>query len=342
MDYEPTPGITVCDLGGYDDTLHTGYTPLTDSHVRSDLEVGKASSVNRFFLSYSSCVSNDDYILHLAYLNRQSLSFTEIDQIDDARHFHRIHKGYLYYLNDENLLQIYRLSTNTRLDNPLSQLQLDDTPSRGLFLFDDFAFRRYDEYNYHLIEIIDVIDPSEPQVAGDWQGGAYYMDNWYALNDSLLITDNGELMDLTDFRSPITIGMINDDVYSAIVLSDTLLLVTSSGVSSFLLNGTTVRDEQGYHVIPFGFALYPAYPNPFNPSTILSFAVPNAGHVRLTVFDVLGREVTRLVDGTMTAGEYSYRWAGTNRVGNLVASGVYFYRLEGNGFTRTRSMILLK
>ncbi len=100
--------------------------------------------------------------------------------------------------------------------------------------------------------------------------------------------------------------------------------------------------ETGYTALPAQWELFPAYPNPFNPSTNLSFTVPEYGIVRLTVCDILGREVVRLADGPLSAGVYTYSWDGMDRNGRAVASGTYFFRLDGEGVNTSRSMILLK
>ncbi len=98
--------------------------------------------------------------------------------------------------------------------------------------------------------------------------------------------------------------------------------------------------------IPETFALYQNYPNPFNPGTQILYRVPFGASVNLTVFDILGREIRTLVNGTQDAGVYVRRWDGTNNEGRLVAAGVYLYRLEaraGNGsaFSQTLKMILV-
>lgn len=90
---------------------------------------------------------------------------------------------------------------------------------------------------------------------------------------------------------------------------------------------------------PYVFALKPAYPNPFNPATQLAFTLPQAGKATLTVYDVLGREVARLVDGRMDAGRHTVTWDAT---GSTVASGTYFCRLESDGQMAVQKLILLK
>ncbi len=88
---------------------------------------------------------------------------------------------------------------------------------------------------------------------------------------------------------------------------------------------------------PKVFALTGNYPNPFNPATTITFTTAEAGPVRLSVYDVLGRRVATLVAGVLPAGRHQARWeAGT------LAGGVYLYRLEAGGLVQTRRMILLK
>ena len=72
------------------------------------------------------------------------------------------------------------------------------------------------------------------------------------------------------------------------------------------------------------------------------FSLSEASQVRLTVYNILGREVTRLVDAFLPAGEHTAEWDGTNSSGVGVASGIYFYRLETEAFAVTKKMLLLK
>ena len=89
----------------------------------------------------------------------------------------------------------------------------------------------------------------------------------------------------------------------------------------------------------YGEALSQNYPNPFNPQTSIDFVVPTTGHVSLEVYDVSGARVATLFDGVKSAG--SRETINFNADGGL-ASGVYFYRLRGNGFTEMKKMVLLK
>ncbi len=85
---------------------------------------------------------------------------------------------------------------------------------------------------------------------------------------------------------------------------------------------------------------------PFNPGTKIVFDLPERASVKLKVYDVLGREVKTLVDGDLGPGRYEFEWDGSDEIGNMLSSGVYFYRLEafgvGKSFIETRKMVLLR
>ena len=89
--------------------------------------------------------------------------------------------------------------------------------------------------------------------------------------------------------------------------------------------------------IPGKFVLYQNYPNPFNPVSTIKFELPASGKASLIVYNMLGQEVKTLVDGFLNKGTYAVEFNGTG-----LASGVYFYRLQTNGFTQTKKMLLLK
>ncbi len=94
---------------------------------------------------------------------------------------------------------------------------------------------------------------------------------------------------------------------------------------------------------PARFALYQNLPNPFNPTTTIMFEVPTSGgHVKLSVYDVSGRLLRVLRDKHYDAGRYEAEWNGRDTRGQALPSGVYFYRLEAEGFGATKKMVLVK
>ena len=106
-------------------------------------------------------------------------------------------------------------------------------------------------------------------------------------------------------------------------------------------NGTSV-DEIKSPTIPDGFRLSQNYPNPFNPQTQFELSLPHASHVKVEIFNVLGQQVTTLVDKRLPAGSYRITWDGKDDVGQEVSSGVYLYRLTADEFVHSRKMLLLK
>jgi hypothetical protein len=94
--------------------------------------------------------------------------------------------------------------------------------------------------------------------------------------------------------------------------------------------------------IPDEFVLYSNYPNPFNPITKIDYGLPEASNVQLIIYDILGREVTTLVNGVQEPGYKSITWHGTNAFGKNVGAGMYFYLIQAGDFRQAKKMVLLK
>ncbi len=90
------------------------------------------------------------------------------------------------------------------------------------------------------------------------------------------------------------------------------------------------------------FTLDQNYPNPFNPSTIIKYSIAEVTNVKLTIYDILGREVITLINSELHPGAYSMIWNATDKFGKKVTSGIYFYTLEAGKFTKTNKMLLIK
>ena len=90
-------------------------------------------------------------------------------------------------------------------------------------------------------------------------------------------------------------------------------------------------------LVPDEFILYPNYPNPFNPVTTLRYTLPSESAVQIAVFDILGREVTALVNEVQTPGEHLVQWDG-----DQFKSGVYFVRMETDSKILMQKVLLLK
>jgi hypothetical protein len=121
----------------------------------------------------------------------------------------------------------------------------------------------------------------------------------------------------------------------------------STGLYAIGWAGTASGVENGSASTPGSMILYQNYPNPFNPSTTIRFALPYASTVKLEVFNLLGQRVATLVDGGMAAGYHEVRWNAITASQPMVASGVYFYRLEataptGVRFIEVKKIVLLQ
>ena len=115
---------------------------------------------------------------------------------------------------------------------------------------------------------------------------------------------------------------------------------------AFKYDSTAVSVESQKPTVPDQFELSQNYPNPFNPSTTISFAIPENSNVKLSVYNLLGEEITTLLNGDLSAGYHSVDWNSLKN-GKLISSGIYFYSINatgasGNKFISAKKMILLK
>jgi hypothetical protein len=110
----------------------------------------------------------------------------------------------------------------------------------------------------------------------------------------------------------------------------------SDQIYNELYNSVTFVEDTRSHR-PSHFELSNNFPNPFNPSTTMSFSLPTKAFVLLKIYDALGREVSTILNEELSAGTYSRQWSAAN-----LPSGVYFYRLQAGTFTETKKLVLLR
>lgn len=148
------------------------------------------------------------------------------------------------------------------------------------------------------------------------------------------------------------LGNFRGNLDSAFVAGDSLLSLT--GIHHFTFSehkieprneadvvrkSTAVDDDR----VPFAFDLAQNYPNPFNPETTIQYQLASAGHVKITIYNVLGQKVRTLVDDIRPAGAYKVVWDGRGDNGRTLSSGVYFYKMvAGDQFVKTQKMVLMK
>ena len=111
-----------------------------------------------------------------------------------------------------------------------------------------------------------------------------------------------------------------------------------SDILSVTLDWMSVEGDQ----LPKTYALHQNYPNPFNPITTLRYGLPEDAMVNITIYDMMGRVVSNLVNNQQYGGYKSVKWNATNNQGEPVSAGVYLYKIQAGDFVDTRKMILLK
>jgi hypothetical protein len=149
-------------------------------------------------------------------------------------------------------------------------------------------------------------------------------------------TDNGAHW--TDANAGLTVT----DVRSLAIVGDNLFAGTVGGVWRRPVSEIITSVPISSGDVPERFRLEQNFPNPFNPTTNVSFALPNRESVRLKVYDILGKLVFTLVDREMGSGTYTVSWDGKDLNGSKVTGGVYFYRLEAGSFTAVKKMLMVK
>ena len=124
---------------------------------------------------------------------------------------------------------------------------------------------------------------------------------------------------------------------------DSMVEVTSeNGALTLGVNASAAVLSINGELLPEVFSLHQNYPNPFNPVTKLRYDLPENGHVNITIYDMLGREVKTLINQAQDAGYRSLIWDATNDYGKPVSAGIYLYQIQAGEYMQTKKMVLLK
>lgn len=137
--------------------------------------------------------------------------------------------------------------------------------------------------------------------------------------------------------SAVNAGLEDLVTISIVVSGPTVIVGGVQGIWIRPVDDMVTSVHQWTNTTPSAFRVEQNFPNPFNPSTSIRYFVPANGSITLKVFDVMGREISSLVDGNVDAGWHTATFNAENR-----SSGIYFYRLQSGSFTKTNTMILMK
>jgi hypothetical protein len=156
----------------------------------------------------------------------------------------------------------------------------------------------------------------------------------------LTIVEGDSVMLSQAFTCPAAINWENSEIIVFVQSEPGREILQSAKITlSELQEQTGIED---YTNIPQTFSLEQNYPNPFNAVTKIMYSLSNESNVRLTVYDLTGRQVVCLQNGKQGTGHYQINWNGADSNGKTVSSGIYFYRLEAGDKSVTKRMALLK
>ena len=167
----------------------------------------------------------------------------------------------------------------------------------------------------------------------DYLGNVYTQDYENITDSSTAISTYEYAVFMTDLN----LSLWNID-YVVEASDEEFTVISQAG--EFILVNTSLSIAS--EIIPEAFALHQNYPNPFNPITSLRYDLPQDGLVNVTVYDMIGRIVKTLVNGSQTAGYKSIQWNATNDRNETVSAGVYLYSIEAGDFRQTKKMVILK
>ena len=208
--------------------------------------------------------------------------------------------------------------------------------ANGRFIVEwDQALNGYDEITAETFEIILYDQVVQPTVSGDGVIDIQYL----------------SIADVDISKNYSTVGIESPDQNEGLQY---LFNNSYAPGATTLQDGLTIRfttEEPAHYVAPLAvdkiglpenFQLMPAYPNPFNPQTQITFKLPTINHLNITIYDLLGRRVLTLTDGQYTAGQHTLIWNGRNSNGVPVSSGTYFIVAQADGDRHVIKLLLLK
>jgi hypothetical protein len=158
------------------------------------------------------------------------------------------------------------------------------------------------------------------------------------LVDAVEYDDFSPWPEAADGNGP-TLELINPSLDNA--LAESWSASTGNGSPGAINTSYLTNDDEDF-ILPTEFIVHNNFPNPFNPTTTISYELPKNSFVNIIIYDVLGREVKVLVSCELVSGFHEIIWDGKDNFGRSVGAGVYFYLIKAGEFRQTKKMVLLK
>ncbi|HEX9917114.1 MAG TPA: T9SS type A sorting domain-containing protein, partial [candidate division Zixibacteria bacterium] len=182
-------------------------------------------------------------------------------------------------------------------------------------------------------------------------GGKLPLIGWFMPDDSaeVIYTFNSAYDTSQQEGKPVALRYLGD-TYKLVYFDFPLYFIKEDQATQLLHQALAdlnqyigVEDDDKKMNLPSQFALAQNYPNPFNSQTAIEYSLPRASEVKIAIYNVIGQRVKRLVnDEEQPAGHKRVIWDGKNDRAEIVSSGIYFYRIETEGFVQSKKMLLLK
>jgi len=196
-------------------------------------------------------------------------------------------------------------------------------------------------YTFNIMSGITLFDVSgngnDGNISGAiWDGDLVPVPDWLDVSNSNSWLESGE-------NEQISITVNTDELENDTSYVGHVLILTSSEAISIPINLNTGNNlGAGISHLPKDFNLYPAYPNPFNPTITLHYDLPEDAIINIIIYDIMGRRIKTLFNGSQSAGYKSIQWNANNSVGQSVSAGIYLYQIQVGDIREIRKIILLK
>jgi len=202
--------------------------------------------------------------------------------------------------------------------------------------------------SYSQVEVIDFSNPSVPIVIRTLQAHLYERNNKVYVKDNLLFVVDGywdeiRIYDISNESNPIPIQRYSWNMRTMdLCLLDGRLYTLELTYGMYILDFNSIVPVIDPVIIPSNKLMLSSYPNPFNPSTTISFDLTSAGFMKLDVYNIKGQHIKSLVKDHLEQGKHQVSWNGTDDQGHAVASGIYFAKLDTAGKTTTKKLVMVK
>ena len=240
---------------------------------------------------------------------------------------------YRYVVPLENIIDVFHILDQFTYDSLTIQLMPEIYLSEnccGIILLDQIEIRRADSVLF-LIDDFESTFDWHIETATNGSG----MD--IQLSTDIPPGQIGNSIEI-DFYNAWSWGNFGGWIEKTIMFDSSMTLYANDILTIWLKDRQLTVDTKADHInIPTKLTLHQNYPNPFNPVTTIRYELPEQTHLRLAVYDLLGREVAVLAEGFQEPGVWEIRWDATAQ-----ASGIYFYRLQTGNQTITRKLVVLK